>query len=62
MARFRHSLLRIHEELDRAVRDLAYFGVRYQDFHPAAAGDISQVFSREASKSLAQRFKQGASR
>lgn len=61
MARTRRSLLGIHEELDRAVRDLAFFGVRYQEFHPAAAGDVSQVFSRETSKSLAQRFKQGAS-
>ncbi len=62
MARIRHSLLGVHEELDRAVRDLAFFGVRYQDFHPAAAGDVSQVFSKETSKSLAQRFRQGSSR
>lgn len=62
MARLRRSLLGINEELDRAVRDLAYFGVRYQDFHPAAAGDVSQVFLKDTSKILAQRFKQGAPR
>ena len=62
MARLRRSLLGINEGLDRVVRDLAFFGVRYQDFHPAATGDISQVFSKEASKSLVQRLKQGASR
>lgn len=62
MARIRRSLLGIHEELDTAVRDLAFFGARYQDFHPAATGDVSQVFSKEASKHLIQRFKQGASR
>lgn len=62
MARLRRSLLGIHDELDRAVRDLAFFGIRCQNFHSAATGDVSQIFSKEASKELAQRFKQGASR
>lgn len=50
------SLIGITEELDRAVQDLAFFGIRYQEFHPGATGDVSQVLSEETRKVLVERF------
>lgn len=56
MATVLKSLLGIREELDKAVKDLAFFGNRYQIIHPAAGGDISQVFSQETSRTLVKKF------
>ncbi len=56
------SLLGIHKELDTAVKDLAFFANRYQQVHPAAGGDVSQVFSEQTSGVLARRFRRRASR
>lgn len=50
------SLLGICEELDRAVKDLAFCGSRYQTIHPAAGGDISQLFTKETSYLLIKKF------
>lgn len=62
MAIIAKSLLGIHEELDRAVKDLAFFGSRYQAIHPAAGGDVSQVFSEKTSQLLIKRFRRNATR
>jgi hypothetical protein len=54
------SLIGIHEEVDKAVKDVAIFGNRYQDMHPAAGGDVSQVFSAKTSQLLVRRFRRNA--
>lgn len=61
MAVLKRSLLGIHAELDRAVQDLAFFGARYQEFHPAATGNVSQIFSPKVSSILSRMFRQTAS-
>ncbi|OGY94907.1 MAG: hypothetical protein A2406_01305 [Candidatus Komeilibacteria bacterium RIFOXYC1_FULL_37_11] len=62
MSKINKKLLDIHTELDRAILDLAFFGKLNHNFHPAAAGDVSQVFSSEASTELASRFHSQASK
>lgn len=62
MAIITKSLLGINEELDRAVKDLGFFGSRYQSIHPAAGGDVSQVFSEKTSRILINRFRRNATR
>src|ERR1051325_9141643 len=56
------SILAIHDEIDRAVKDLAFFGRRYQAFHPSAGGDVSQIFSENVSDLLVRRFGKTSSR
>lgn len=55
------SLLDIHPEIDKCVRDLAYYGLLYKEFHPAAAGDVSQVFSPCCGEELLKIFSPNAS-
>lgn|GEM_PF-3358555 len=62
MANVLKSLIGIHEELDRAVKDLAFFGNRYQIIHPAANGDVSQLISKKTSAVLIKKFQGKASR
>ncbi|PIN75010.1 hypothetical protein COV18_04595 [Candidatus Woesearchaeota archaeon CG10_big_fil_rev_8_21_14_0_10_37_12] len=50
------SLLGIAPALDDAIQEVAYNGERYSDFHPANAGDISQVFDAQLSRELVDRF------
>lgn len=50
------SLLGLHPELDEAVSELAFSAMRYQDYHPAATGDVSLLLSDEAGKSLTKSF------
>lgn len=61
MALLNRSLLGLHDKLDRAVQDLAFFGARYRGFHPAAAGNVSQIFSQKVSSILSQQFRRTAS-
>lgn len=58
----RKSLLGINRELDGAVKDIAVFGNRYGDMHPAATGDICQVMSERTSQRLIRLFKDGATK
>ena len=55
--RNRENLLGIHDELDEILLDFAFLSSFYRDFHPANAGDVSQILSVGLGNLLINRFK-----
>lgn len=57
----RQNLLGIDPEFDEILHDFAYLASRHREFHPANAGDVSQVLERNLGQNLLDRFETTAS-
>src|SRR3989338_7386227 len=51
------SLMGISSELDEIIRDFAFLGNHYSEFHPSNAGDVSQVLSSSIERKVLSKFR-----